>query len=42
MALQTKAPKAVYKELVATLGEYSLSYSSVKKWAALFRLNRAA
>lgn len=40
MVLQQKAPKAIHEELVATLGEDSLSYTSVKKWAALFKAGR--
>lgn len=40
MVLQKKAPKAIHEELAATLGDDSLSYSSVKKWAALFKAGR--
>lgn len=38
--LQGKAPKDIHAELEATLGHGALSYSTVKKWAALFKHGR--
>lgn len=40
MILQNKSPKAIHEELVARLGDNSMSYSFVKKWAALFKAGR--
>jgi len=35
--LQGKAPKEIHAILIETLGEYSPSYSTVKKWVAQFK-----
>ena len=36
MMLQRK-PKKIHKELVATLGDNALLYTTVKRWATLFK-----
>ena len=38
--LGLKTPKQVYQDIEATLGEDSLSYSMVKKWAVKFKRGR--
>ena len=40
MVMQNKTPKSIHEELQTTLGEAALAYSTVKKWAALFKAGR--
>ena len=40
LGLKGKTPKQVYRDMEATLGEDSPSYSMVKKWVGKFKLGR--